>query len=387
MFANPFNGQFVLDIFGSYPQTINDPLFDGQRIDNKVTGYTTFVEHPTGAYWVGGDLSGRIYKLEHNGNVTTILGPVRDRSKLSIDWDDTTVSDAQIDSTSIIIGTIGTPSFGDFRGVNDLCFDPRDSTHNTLYVAKTIDHMIYKANLSTGVCVRYAGQDGVSGHADGPALSATFNQPFGICMGSDGTLYVADSLNNAIRTVDPTGTTVSTLLGNQQPLNVSPGATITYNVASMTLVSITSGVATIGVVLATPSILTGQMGPLGGCAVSITGAVNSGTAQINNVSFGSTATWFLNGFTDSQHFTIAIPVGSATVGTITGTITLEAYYNDLYSPPGTVSYSGGPQTQYAFFPQAVKFNSKGRLIYGETSTGSVRRIDSCHSDNNPAWLE
>ena len=41
------------------------------------------------------------------------------------------------------------------------------------------------------------------GHRDGPCGKAMFNQPTGICLGSDGTILVADRGNNCIRQIVP----------------------------------------------------------------------------------------------------------------------------------------------------------------------------------------
>lgn len=58
----------------------------------------------------------------------------------------------------------------------------------------------------------YAGT-GYPDHVDGPRLSAQFDSIEGLAFGSDGTLYVADSGNRAIRKISPAGT-VSTLVSS-----------------------------------------------------------------------------------------------------------------------------------------------------------------------------
>jgi sugar lactone lactonase YvrE len=52
-----------------------------------------------------------------------------------------------------------------------------------------------------------------SGDVDGQGSSARFNFPFGIAVGKDGNLYVADTFNHKIRKITPDGT-VSTLAGS-----------------------------------------------------------------------------------------------------------------------------------------------------------------------------
>jgi hypothetical protein len=56
---------------------------------------------------------------------------------------------------------------------------------------------------------------GARGLNDGPAAGARFDTPSGVAVGADGSVYVADTGNNAIRRIAPDGT-VSTLAGGGQ---------------------------------------------------------------------------------------------------------------------------------------------------------------------------
>ncbi len=58
----------------------------------------------------------------------------------------------------------------------------------------------------------YAGQPGVSGAVDGPALKCSFHMPNGLAIFTNGALFVADTANNTLRRIDPNGR-VSTLAG------------------------------------------------------------------------------------------------------------------------------------------------------------------------------
>lgn len=60
-------------------------------------------------------------------------------------------------------------------------------------------------------CPEAAGQ---ATYRDGPALTALFNQPSSVAAARDGTLFVADSSNQVIRTIDPAGN-VATYAGQQ----------------------------------------------------------------------------------------------------------------------------------------------------------------------------
>ena len=63
-----------------------------------------------------------------------------------------------------------------------------------------------------GVVTTLAGTAGVQGHADGSGAQASFTLPEGVAIDSTGNLYVADSANNTIRKITPTGI-VTTLTG------------------------------------------------------------------------------------------------------------------------------------------------------------------------------
>jgi sugar lactone lactonase YvrE len=65
--------------------------------------------------------------------------------------------------------------------------------------------------LGPGI-VTYAGEIGVKGYADGPALKAQFRLPNNVALDAYGNLYVADTDNDAIRKITPDGR-VSTLVG------------------------------------------------------------------------------------------------------------------------------------------------------------------------------
>lgn len=57
------------------------------------------------------------------------------------------------------------------------------------------------------------------GRADGPAAQAQFHDSWGIAVGADGSVYVADTLNGSIRKISPDGV-VSTLAGSRDKTRV-----------------------------------------------------------------------------------------------------------------------------------------------------------------------
>ena len=87
-----------------------------------------------------------------------------------------------------------------------------------VYVADTDNHTIRKVT-PIGVVTTLAGNASISeygwatgGSRDGAGSEARFNYPWGVAVDKAGSIYVADSLNNTIRKVTPTGV-VSTLAG------------------------------------------------------------------------------------------------------------------------------------------------------------------------------
>ena len=87
-----------------------------------------------------------------------------------------------------------------------------DGDHS-LYISDTGNNAIRKVDLSTGIITTVAGT-GMAGYSGdgGPATSAQLNYPWGIALGNDGSLYIADLSNNRIRKVSATGT-ISTAVG------------------------------------------------------------------------------------------------------------------------------------------------------------------------------
>ncbi|MDX1586920.1 MAG: IPT/TIG domain-containing protein [Balneolaceae bacterium] len=83
-----------------------------------------------------------------------------------------------------------------------------------LYVSDLLNHRIRKVDLSSGFVSNLAG-DGVRGFRDGPAEEARFNEPLGITVDRNGTVYVADSENHSIRMIKDGK--VTTLAGTNEP--------------------------------------------------------------------------------------------------------------------------------------------------------------------------
>jgi hypothetical protein len=82
-----------------------------------------------------------------------------------------------------------------------------------LYICDTNGNVIRRINIASGAVDTIAGSATNAGLKDGQGTSAWFNQPRGIT--TDGTnLYVADSLNNAVRMISLSNFTVSTIVNS-----------------------------------------------------------------------------------------------------------------------------------------------------------------------------
>jgi sugar lactone lactonase YvrE len=83
----------------------------------------------------------------------------------------------------------------------------------TLYMSDTYNHVIYTVDKISGAATVFAGKAGKSGSSDGKrTTTARFNGPNGIAHDSKN-LFIADSNNHIIRTIDKATGMVSTLAG------------------------------------------------------------------------------------------------------------------------------------------------------------------------------
>jgi DNA-binding beta-propeller fold protein YncE len=85
---------------------------------------------------------------------------------------------------------------------------------DTLWIALREGHSVWRMNLGDTVLHHIAGT-GKSGYAGdgGPASQAKFNGPKGIAVARDGSVFVADTENNAIRRIDTQSGLITTVAG------------------------------------------------------------------------------------------------------------------------------------------------------------------------------
>ncbi|MFN9430546.1 MAG: IPT/TIG domain-containing protein [Acidobacteriota bacterium] len=161
----------------------------------------------------------RIRRIEGNGRVSTIAGnSVRGAAgdgfeaiAASLNQPTAIALDAQgslfiadsgnqsvraVDSASGRIRTL----IRDLAGVEGLAATP----NGVLYISETLRHRVQSLNLNNELTV-IAGRTNENGfNTDaGPALSVTLNEPAGLALAPDGSLLLADRLNDRLRRIEP----------------------------------------------------------------------------------------------------------------------------------------------------------------------------------------
>jgi DNA-binding beta-propeller fold protein YncE len=93
----------------------------------------------------------------------------------------------------------------------DVALDPEGN----LYISDTFNHCIRRIAQKTGIITTVAGS-GVAGYGGDakPADKAQLDEPYGIVVGSDRSLFIADRLNRRIRRVDARTGLIFTIVGN-----------------------------------------------------------------------------------------------------------------------------------------------------------------------------
>lgn len=113
-----------------------------------------------------------------------------------------------------LAGQVGTPGFADGNGLSTAKFVgpvgiALDAT-GTLWVSDTLNQAIRRIGTD-GTVSTPAGAGGTSGNADGTGTAALFFRPCGIALTPAGNLAVADAGNHLLRTVTPAGVTTTFL--------------------------------------------------------------------------------------------------------------------------------------------------------------------------------
>jgi sugar lactone lactonase YvrE len=295
-------------------------------------------------YAVASDSLGNLYivesahdvrRIDVNGNVTTLAG-----LPLTLGTADGTGSAARFYAPAGIVA---------------------DSAGN-FFIADTSNHTIRKMTPG-GTVTTFAGTAGAPGFANGTGSQARFNEPWGLAIDSHDTLYVADSSNHAIRTIEPAGV-VTTFAGDGTAGSfegVGTSARFRYPIAIALDPARNVYIADWGnhtIRKITPS---GTVTTLAGAAGA--SGITDGTGSAARFNAPSGIATDADGViyvadTDNSAIRRVTPAGQVT--TIAGI-------------PGTPGNADGTGSAARFFyPNGIAFDSRGRLIITDTYNHAVR---------------
>jgi DNA-binding beta-propeller fold protein YncE len=130
-----------------------------------------------------------------------------------------------------VAGYAGDGRLGAFAELNEPTGLALDAKGN-LYIADSANNVIRRVDARTGVITTVAGDyaadrasDGLGGFSGdgGPATSARLDDPQGVAVDGAGDLFIADTFNNAIREVTPSGV-ISTVVNAAAAGGAAPAA-------------------------------------------------------------------------------------------------------------------------------------------------------------------
>jgi sugar lactone lactonase YvrE len=211
---------------------------DGQGTAAQFTSPYSLAVDPSGNLYVGEYFSGVMRKITPGGMVFTIFGGVvsdvpgrgfRESgiqpiglavdpagNLLVADYDNNVIWKISVDGpVTVIAGTNGGFGISDGTGANARFDYPEglaiDSAGN-LYVADSGSNLIRKMTPAGAVSTLAGSFSAFGGSADGTGAAAQFASPSGVAVDAAGNVYVADTMNDAIRKITPAGV-VTTLAG------------------------------------------------------------------------------------------------------------------------------------------------------------------------------
>jgi uncharacterized protein (TIGR03437 family) len=193
---------------------------------------------PAGNLYIADQHNTRVRKVTPDGNISSIAcgqllvvcGPLVDPEGLAVAPDGTVyVADGaghairQIHADSTVSTFAGTGDWtcrGDEGPASQACVnDPQGvvlDPQGNVYIADTGNNLIRKVTTD-GVIHTIAGSGQAQYVGDGgSALQASLNGPSKIALGSDGSLYIADTGNHVVRVLTPDGN-IATLAGSGMP--------------------------------------------------------------------------------------------------------------------------------------------------------------------------
>jgi sugar lactone lactonase YvrE len=231
------------------------------------------------------------------------------------------------------------------------------------------------AASGTVITIAGNGSSGFSGDG-GPATNATFHEPYGLAIGPDGTLYVADSSNYRIRAIAPATGFITTVTGNGSSGDTGDGGLATN--------ATIGGVARIAVDRTRHALYLCDSDNNRVRKVNLANGVISNFAGVGLFGFGFSGD---GGPATSAEF--ALPESLCTDGT--GRLAISDLFNDRVRQvnpvtgiittiagsgfgSGVSAGDGGPATSASLSPRRLTADRAGNVFVQDTWANSVRRI-------------
>ena len=265
----------------------------------------------------------------------------------------------------------GTASLATFNNPTGITID---STNTNLFVTDTGNNKVRQIVISTGVVSSLTGVAGsavTAGALDGVGTTASFSSPRGITI-IGATLYVADTGNNKIRSVDSGSGTVGSVTGTA---NTSSGAGTQDGLNLLASFNAPAGIAAIGTSLYVADTSNNKIRVIGvgGSTASLTGVTN--VASLSGALDGAAASAAFaapEGIgTDGTSLYVAdtgnnkirqINIGSLTVGSLTGASGVAS----------TAGYADGAASSVTFAAPAGIAVSGNALLVADTGNNTIR---------------
>lgn len=241
-----------------------------------------------------------------------------------------------------------------------------DSTGNA-YVADSRNYTIRKITPA-GVVTTLAGAAGKRGNANGSGAAARFNGPFGVATDSAGNVYVADSMNNTIRKITPTGA-VTTFAGSAK----RPAERYSDGVAAAARFAVPFGIATDR----TGNVYVGDTGSNTIRKITPAGVVTTlaGTPYTNGHADGKGAAARFDQpegvAIDSVGNLYVADTGSGTIRKVTPT----GVVTTLAGTAWQMGYADGTGAEARFTePEGIATDTAGTVYVADTKNHAIRKI-------------
>ncbi len=203
-------GATVIDLYGQPMGGYNDASLQGSYF-KEPWAIAPFLDG-----WAVSDTANNVVRLVSGGSVRTLNGATREKLKvtdLGVAFDGPTGLASDEDGNLYVsdTGSGAVRRINPKGGVMTVAKNLSEPTglcwkDGVLYIAETGKNRILK--LTNGKTSTLAG-NGIEGLTDGIGSESSFSAPQGVAVGDDGTVYVADTGNGAVRQIK--GGTVTTL--------------------------------------------------------------------------------------------------------------------------------------------------------------------------------